>query len=202
MSLRVFIFILPVSLWATPLWAEDEPAHLDTITELESLELGHQARSWRLLVAAGHFTEFKKSVDAESYDNNSQMLLSLGLESGQFQYTLGHYQTDQVSGTGNFSVSSRRRSWLLDAKYFAKENSFWSPVVGGTVGAYRDNVKTRFGTLENTSESDILYLAGAFAGVQFRFFSVMYTDMIFKVVKRETSKEAEFVSQAILGLRL
>ena len=201
MPLRLFVLILSMVLFTTSVRAEDEPINLEIIeAELEAPQ--KRERQWRLLLSVGHFGEHKKSVDGETWDNNSQPTFIYGLEFGQYHYTLSHYTTANVSGTGNFQVFSRRRSWILGAQYTAKDYGFWSPVVGVDAGLYSESVKTRFGGVERNSEGQTLLLAAMSAGIQFRFLEVMYSDLLFKAVKRESNPEMEFASQATLGLRL
>ncbi len=193
--------ILSIAVWTATLHAEDESIPIESL-QIEAPVNTPIQRRWKLLMAAGHFGEHKRSVDAESYDNNSQLLLNYGIEAGSYQYTISYYKTEKNSETGNFLISSRRRTWLLGAQYIVKDSSFWSPVVGANVGLYKESVQTQFGTLDKNIESESLLLAGISAGIQFQFLKVMYSDLLFKVIKRESAKEMEFASQATLGLRL
>lgn len=199
-SIFISIGLLVISFVAH---AEEESFEMDqTIMKLEEVEPVKPERSWKLLLASGYFGEYQKSVNADSYETNNLFLFSYGLQYEKLQYLLSQTRSEQITSTGNLSVRSNRRSWLLDTQYLARNDSFWTPMVGVSLGAFRDTVTTRFGSLQAVSQSETLLFAGVSGGVQFRFLRAMYSDLVLKVIKRESAKDIEWASQATLGLRL
>lgn len=182
--------------------ANESEALDQTIGVLEEEVQQPIKREWQVLLAAGYRTDFQKSIDTSSYESKGKPAYSLGFQTNHFQYLFSYFQSEQFSQVGNLVISSQRQSGIFDIHYLTKDWGVWSPMVGVSLGFYQDEVTTKFGSQMRSSDAETLMLGGLTAGVQFRFLKVMYSDLLVKMVKRETSKDLEWASQATLGLRL
>lgn len=199
--------MLLASLWMSqllhaenPSVEEIQPPTLETL-EVEEPSLP-QSQNWPVELGLGGLIEFQKTVDAAAYEPDSAPFIQLGLHKGRWVYSLDAWVKEQSSATGNLKIESRRSSLDFSVLRLSQPDKKWSPFLGLGVGGYIDQVTTQFGAAKDTVQSDLQLNVLGKAGARFRFLRVMYSDVTFRINKRETSRDLEWAAALSVGFHL
>jgi hypothetical protein len=174
----------------------------ETLTILEQSQEQKPRDNWPLELGVGYRLDFRKTVDASTYEPQSMPLLQIGVYRGRWLYSIDVFANKEQSESGNLKIEYERQSLDFWVTRMSHPEAQWTPFLGAGLGAYQDTIQTQFGNFNDTAISDAHINVSLKAGARFSFLNVLYSDLSLTLNKRETHSSVDWGSTLSLGFHL